>query len=79
MEVLHVALREVIKTECFKNQDLAEECGWYRKFFYCTECGLEIKHETWDGPKNHMFGNSTILKDNQTPNFCPNCGTRTDG
>jgi rubrerythrin len=49
-----------------------------KTLFYCTECGLEIKHETWDAQKNHMFGNSTILKDNQTPNFCPNCGTRTD-
>lgn len=74
-----MALREEIKTDCFTNRELAEECGWYRKFFYCTECGLEIKHETWDAQKNHMFGNSTILKDNQTPNFCPNCGTRTDG
>ena len=71
-----MALREVIRTDCFNNKELAAERGWYRKFFYCTECGLEIRHETWDD--HYMFGSGTILKDNQTPNFCPNCGTRID-
>ena len=72
-----MALREVIRTDCFINKDLAEECGWYRKFFYCTECDLLIRTETWD--ERYMFGCSTALSDNKTPNFCPNCGTRTDG
>lgn len=76
-EECQTGLHEVIKNDCFKNKELAEERGWYRKFFYCRECGLLIRTETWD--EHYMFGCSTVLKDNQTPNFCPNCGTRTDG
>ena len=71
-----MALREEIRTDCFDNKELAEERGWYRKFFYCNECDLLIKTETWDD--HYMFGGGSVLKDNQTPNFCPNCGTRTD-
>lgn len=69
-------MRVEIDTEDFKNLELAHERGWYRKNFFCTNCNLLIKTETWED--DHMFGCGTVLKDNQTPNFCPNCGKQTD-
>lgn len=69
-------MRIEIDTEDFKNLELAYEKGWYRKKFFCTNCNLLIKTETWED--DYMFGCGTVLKDNQTPNFCPNCGKQTD-
>lgn len=76
-ELKHVELRTEITTEDFDDKDLAKKRGWYRKKFYCPECGLLIKIETWE--KNHMFGKSTVLKTNETPCFCPHCGAKMDG
>lgn len=45
---------------------------WYRKIFSCSECGADIAMESWD--EHRCFGNSTVLRDNIMPNFCPNCG-----
>lgn len=69
-------MRIKIDTEDFKDLELAHEKGWYRKKFYCSNCNLLIKIESWD--KERMFGIGTILTSNQTPNFCPNCGKQTD-
>lgn len=69
-------MRVEIDTEDFKDLEIAHERGWYRKKFFCPNCDLLIRIETWD--KNYMFGMSTVLKDNHTPNFCPNCGKQTD-
>ena len=72
-------LRVEIKTDCFINKELAKEEGWYRKFFYCRNCDFLIRTETWDKKKNHMFGCGTVLKTNETPKYCPDCGTKLDG
>lgn len=48
------------------------ENRWYRKKFYCASCGIKIKFESWD--EKRCFGKGTILRDNNMPNFCPNCG-----
>ena len=69
-------MRIKIDTEDFKDIERARKDGWYRKKFFCSDCGLLIRIETWDN--HHMFGDSTVLKDNHTPNFCPNCGRQTD-
>lgn len=69
-------MRVEIDTEDFKDLEIAHERGWYRKKFFCPNCDFLIKIETWD--RNYMFGMSTVLKDNHTPNFCPNCGKQTD-
>lgn len=69
-------MRVEINTEDFKDLEIAHERGWYRKKFFCPNCDFLIKIETWD--RNYMFGMSTVLKDNHTPNFCPNCGKQTD-
>lgn len=45
---------------------------WYRKKFFCPTWETEIRMEAWD--KKRCFGVSTILKDNEMPKFCPNCG-----
>lgn len=45
---------------------------WYRKVFCCVKCGIKIKTESWD--EKRRFGESTIIKDNSMPKYCPNCG-----
>lgn len=45
---------------------------WYRKNFFCAKCGMKIRTESWD--EKRCFGESTILKDNSMPRYCPNCG-----
>lgn len=69
-------MRVEIDTKDFENLEMAHENGWYRKKFFCSKCGLLIKTETWDS--RYMFGMGTVLTDNRTPNFCPNCGKQTD-
>lgn len=46
---------------------------WYRKHLCCSECGTEIRSESWN--ESRCFGAGTILKDNTVPNFCPVCGS----
>ena len=65
-------LRVEIVTDDFVNMEFAKERGWYRKRFYCPNCDLLIKTETWD--RNRMFGCGTVLKSDDMANFCPNCG-----
>ena len=72
-----VGLREEITTDGFENLELAKERGWYRKKFYCPNCDLLIKIETWDSKR--MFGGGTILKSNEMPKYCPNCGAKMKG
>ncbi len=67
-------MRVEIDTEDFKDLELAQEKGWYRKKFFCSNCDYLIQIETWG---NDCFGKSTVLKDNHTPNYCPNCGKQT--
>ena len=50
-----------------------KEKGWHRKKFFCPDCDLLIRIETWS---HYMFGLSTILKTNNMPNYCPNCGVK---
>lgn len=69
-------MRIEIDTQDFKNIERAREEGWYRKKFFCPDCDLLIRIETWDS--RYMFGDSTVLKDNRTPNYCPNCGRLVD-
>lgn len=66
-----------IKTDCFGDAELAKKRGWYRKFFYCPNCNLLIKTETWN--EKYMFGSGTVLKTNEMPNYCPDCGTKLNG
>ena len=72
-----VDLREEITTDDFENLELAKERGWHRKKFYCPNCDLLIKTETWDS--KYMFGSGTILKSNEMPKYCPNCGAKMKG
>lgn len=74
VEVRRGELRVEINTECFGDAKLAEERGWYRKFFYCPNCGSIIRTESWDS--RYMFGSGTVLKTNDNPNYCPKCGTK---
>ena len=76
-EVKRGYLRVELNKDCFKNKELAKERGWYRKFFYCPNCNTNIITETWE--KHHMFGMSTVLKSNETPKFCPECGMKIRG
>lgn len=69
-------MRVEIDTKDFENLEIAREKGWYRKKFFCSNCDLLIKIETWDS--RYIFGTSTVLKNNYTPNYCPNCGRQTD-
>ena len=70
------SLKTEIVYDGFENMELARKNGWYKKMFYCSNCDFLIRVELWEN--HYMFGLSTPLKDNQTPNYCPNCGTRTD-
>ena len=70
-------LRVEIDTESFENKALQAERGWYRKKFYCPNCDLLIKTESWDS--KYMFGKGTVLKSNEMPNFCPKCGAKMKG
>ena len=72
-----VELREEVTTDDFHDLELAKERGYHRKKFYCPNCDLLIKTETWDSKR--MFGNSTVLKTNEMPKFCPNCGAHIRG
>ena len=72
-----VELRVETTTDDFSNLDLAKERGWHRKKFHCPNCDLLIKIETWDSER--MFGCGTVLKTNEMPKFCPNCGSRMKG
>ena len=72
-----VDLREEITTDDFGDLELAKERGWHRKKFYCPNCDLLIKIETWDSER--MFGGGTILKSNEMPKYCPNCGAKMKG
>lgn len=65
-------LRIETTTDDFKDVETAKERGYYRKKFYCPNCDLLIKTETWDSKR--MFGCGTVLKSNEMPKFCPNCG-----
>ena len=75
-EVKHTKLRIEIRTDCFKNQEFAKAKGWYRKFLYCSICGLNLRTETWDD--HYMFGMCTVLKNNEMPKHCPDCGQAID-
>ena len=77
VEVRRRNLRVEINTDCFGDTELAKERGWYRKFFYCPDCGLLLRTESWD--ERYMFGSGTVLKTNDMPNYCPNCGAKLDG
>ena len=77
VEVRRRNLRVEINTDCFGDTELAKERGWYRKFFYCPDCVLLLRTESWD--ERYMFGSGTVLKTNDMPNYCPNCGAKTDG
>lgn len=67
-------LRVETITDDFTDMELAKERGWYRKRFYCPNCDLLIKTETWD--RKYMFGCGTVLKSNDMPTYCPNCGAK---
>lgn len=76
-KVNHIDLRVEIRTDRFKNQELAKKQGWYRKYFYCSNCGSLIRSETWDD--HCMFGKGSVLKNNETPKCCPECGSKIRG
>ena len=64
------------KTEFLEKREWIEGYAgrWYRKKFYCPNCGIKIRTESWD--EKRCFGEETILKDNTIPKFCPECGTK---
>lgn len=72
-----VELRVETTTDDFKDLEIAKKRGYHRKKFYCPNCDLLIKIETWDSER--MFGGGTILKSNEMPKFCPNCGAKIKG
>ena len=72
-----VELRVETTTDDFKDLEVAKERGYHRKKFYCPNCDLLIKIETWDSER--MFGGGTILKSNEMPKFCPECGAKMKG
>ena len=45
---------------------------YYRKYYFCPYCNIEIGHKTFDA--NRQFGQGTVLHSNKFPNYCPNCG-----
>ena len=45
---------------------------WYRKHLCCSECGVQIRLESWNEVR--CFGAGTILRENEMPKYCPNCG-----
>ena len=72
-----VELRVETTTDDFKDLEVAKERGYHRKKFYCPNCDLLIKIESWDSER--MFGGGTILKSNEMPKFCPECGAKMKG
>ncbi len=72
-----IELRVETTTDDFKDLEVAKERGYHRKKFYCPNCDLLIKIETWDSER--MFGGGTILKSNEMPKFCPECGAKMKG
>lgn len=72
-----VELRVETTTDDFEDLEIAKERGYHRKKFYCPNCDLLIKIETWESKR--MFGMGTVLKTNEMPNFCPNCGAKMKG
>lgn len=69
-ENVPVALR--IETE-----EIEGHPTWYRRRFYCPECGLLIRTESWD--EERCFGAGTCLRQNIDPKYCPNCGAQMGG
>ena len=74
LDEIHAIDAEPVRLRVEKG-DIVELTGWYRKRFYCP-CGQLIRTEAWD--EKRCFGHSTILKENVTPNYCPNCGAKVD-
>lgn len=75
--VRHGIMRVEVTTDDFKYVEMAKEKGWHRKKFFCPICDQLIKTETWDNCR--IFGVSTVLKTDETVNYCPNCGAKIDG
>lgn len=56
----------------FSNVEAAKARGWYKLHYFCPVCSLEIATETHD--ESYVFGFGSVLKTNQFPRFCPDCG-----
>lgn len=69
--------RVEIVTDDFENNEIAKVEGWYRKKYYCPICDLLLRIESYDS--KYMFGESSVLKTNKMPNYCPNCGAKMKG
>jgi len=72
VEAVCEPMRVEIHTNGFLYQEAASAAGMYRKHYFCPSCNLEIGHKTFDEKRKILQG--TIMKDNQFPKFCPNCG-----
>ena len=69
-------MRVEITTNDFRDCEQAKEKGWYREHYFCTFCGIELGHKTFDDCR--QFGQGTVLHNNEFPNYCPNCGAKAD-
>lgn len=59
------------------NRELAREHGFYKLEFYCESCNLYIGKEIHN--KHRIMSRNTLLKNNEFPTYCPNCGEKING
>ena len=59
--------------EEFSNLEIAKEKGFYKIYYYCPKCGLNLGKELKD--RKGFVTRKTLLKDNNFPDYCPKCGT----
>lgn len=57
----------------FSNLKLAEEKGFYKIYYMCPTCSLNLGRELKD--RKGSVTRKSIMKDNTFPAFCPKCGT----
>lgn len=63
-------------THDFADLVVARSRGYYRKHYFCPNCGIELGCETFD--RKRMFGRGSILVNGEFPKYCPECGAKVE-
>ena len=77
---LGVTVGELINYEnCAADMRKSEikEGEYTTKRFFCPNCDLLIKTELWN--ERYRFSIGTVLKTDEMPKYCPECGTKLKG